>query len=443
MIKLYICLKICTYNYQSIGNCMGSTMSNYTSLVGLKFGCLEILDDGSEYPIVINEKISCIRDEKVEFISALQVGKLEHQNAYCSDGTSIPGGIYCPRTFEAYSDRVDANDFDREVTRLLKTCEIPHYKCKCSKCGKIRYYTWDTLQANPQYCLRPMYLTQKHFYSNRAANATANKRDKYENNESVLFVNDKSKVIASDEYCEKWNDRQNAKLKKQAEKYVDIIASIPRKLAKNYDKDYVGTVYESLEVLECINDSLESIPTPHYTQRHKIVYDDIIVYKQYRCRCYLCGKEQFVKCSQFGIYPPTSYGYRAYNGYWSDICCDCHVPSSFEWIVNKLLLENNIPYRVEYSFPDLFGHYGKRQLRFDFAIFNNDNSIRCLIECQGQQHYKPVDDFGGEEALEEQAINDELKREYAKVHHIPLFEIPYTDKAYEKVKETLLKDRII
>ena len=169
----------------------------------------------------------------------------------------------------------------------------------------------------------------------------------------------------------------------------------------------------------------------------------INVYKQYRCRCYLCGKEQNITCDQFGIFPPTEFGYNAYHGFWSEVQCDCHLISSFQWIVNKLLLEYGIRYQVEYTFPDLYGRYGKNQLRFDFAIFESDHSIKHLIECQGEQHYKPVEEFGGQYQLITQGLNDEMKRQYAVDHHISLIEISYKDKTYEKIKKKLQDKQVI
>jgi len=54
--------------------------------------------------------------------------------------------------------------------------------------------------------------------------------------------------------------------------------------------------------------------------------------------------------------------------------------SKMSCIVNKLLFENRIHYQVEYSFPDLYGTFGKNKLKFDFAVFNDNNSLEYLIE---------------------------------------------------------------
>ena len=150
-----------------------------------------------------------------------------------------------------------------------------------------------------------------------------------------------------------------------------------------------------------------------------------------------------MKGSKFCISPPSDHGAHAEDGYWSEIKCDCHHISSFQWIVNKLLVENNVSYRVEYSFSDLYGIYGKNKLAFDFAIFNEDNTIKCLIECQGEQHFEPVEKFGGETAYLNQVKNDNLKREYAQNHNYQLIEISYKNKQYKEVEEILKSYQVI
>lgn len=48
-----------------------------------------------------------------------------------------------------------------------------------------------------------------------------------------------------------------------------------------------------------------------------------------------------------------------------------------------------------------------------------------MIECQGKQHYEPIEYFGGVKQFKVQQDNDEKKRNYAKQHNIDLLEIPY------------------
>ena len=47
--------------------------------------------------------------------------------------------------------------------------------------------------------------------------------------------------------------------------------------------------------------------------------------------------------------------------------------------IHRLLTLKGVKFETEYTFPDLFGDSG-RQLRFDFAILNDNNKLMCLIE---------------------------------------------------------------
>ncbi|MDA1581930.1 hypothetical protein [Bacillus cereus group sp. TH228LC] len=211
-------------------------------------------------------------------------------------------------------------------------------------------------------------------------------------------------------------------------------ASYPRVKDESYDINYLYTTHESLEILECIDENYEGAVSVH-NKRTK-------VYKLYRCRCYLCGKEHKFKSSDFEI-KTRKFGPRAKDGYYCDAYCNCHKISSFQWRTIKILREHNVAHRVEVEFQDLYGVGKKNLLRYDFAVLGSGNSIKCLIECQGEQHSKPVDEFGGVSQYESQVENDKLKRVYAESHNIPLFEIKYTCNTYEKEMKFLKTAGII
>ena len=217
--------------------------------------------------------------------------------------------------------------------------------------------------------------------------------------------------------------------------------SYKRVFDSSYNNDYIGTIHESLEVLECVDEHYEELN--FISDARKKGGGTYYVYKLYKCRCYLCGKEQQIKSSKFSINPPTEHGYHEYTGYWSDAYCDCHKISSFQWIVTKLLKENKVPYKVEISFPDLYGLYRVNHLRYDFGVYDENGNIKCLIECQGEQHYEPVKEFGGDLQFVRQQKNDDLKRKYAKEKCIPLYEIPYKFKKYERIEKFLQERGII
>lgn len=111
--------------------------------------------------------------------------------------------------------------------------------------------------------------------------------------------------------------------------------------------------------------------------------------------------------------------------------CGC-LKSKGEQKIKSILQENNINYKSQYYFSDL---YWEGYLRFDFAIFI-DNKLHCLIEYQGIQHYQPIDFFKNSQ---KQWQRDQEKREYCKKNNILLVEIPYTD--FDKIDYDYIKEK--
>lgn len=106
--------------------------------------------------------------------------------------------------------------------------------------------------------------------------------------------------------------------------------------------------------------------------------------------------------------------------------CGCLTSmSQLEYHVKNYLIEHNIQFEYQKKYSDLQGIGGKL-LSYDFLVLNQNESI-CLIECQGEQHYRPIKRFGGAKQLLRQTIHDKLKREYAEhILHVPLYEVEYT-----------------
>lgn len=94
--------------------------------------------------------------------------------------------------------------------------------------------------------------------------------------------------------------------------------------------------------------------------------------------------------------------------------------------IHEILQQAGLNFQEEFSFPDLVSSSG-RELRFDFAVFDDEGDLMFLLEYQGIQHYVPKSKFGGYEGLRKQSYNDMLKREYCRKHNLILIAIPYTD----------------
>lgn len=143
-----------------------------------------------------------------------------------------------------------------------------------------------------------------------------------------------------------------------------------------------------------------------FNENHKAVF---------LCRCE-CGKECLVVGNNLQNGDTKSCGcLREENLYTGDN------------FIRKILLNNDISFKTEYSFLDLKSNKNVL-LRFDFAIFNLDK-ISCLIEFQGEQHdkyipfmHKNINNFMH---LQE---NDKLKIDYCLRENISLYIIPWEER---------------
>lgn len=94
--------------------------------------------------------------------------------------------------------------------------------------------------------------------------------------------------------------------------------------------------------------------------------------------------------------------------------------------VRQWLDKYHFVYEPQKSFDDC---RNINTLPFDFYL----PDCNTVIEYQGEQHYRPIDYFGGQENFENQILRDNIKREYCKNNDIKLLEIPY----YKNIEEEL------
>lgn len=109
--------------------------------------------------------------------------------------------------------------------------------------------------------------------------------------------------------------------------------------------------------------------------------------------------------------------------------CGCS-RSSGELDVISFMRNHDIVFEANKKFKGLVGVNGG-QLSYDF--FLPDKNI--LIECQGEQHLKPINHFGGEEQFVIQQEHDRRKKKYALKNGYHLIEIFYAD--YPNINEIL------
>ena len=82
----------------------------------------------------------------------------------------------------------------------------------------------------------------------------------------------------------------------------------------------------------------------------------------------------------------------------------------------KILTDNNIQYKTEYSFKDC--KY-KNKLRFDFFL----PDYNCCIEYDGEQHFQENTLF--QDPLSTVQLRDNIKNQYCENNNIKLIRIPY------------------
>lgn len=101
-------------------------------------------------------------------------------------------------------------------------------------------------------------------------------------------------------------------------------------------------------------------------------------------------------------------------------CPNCNY-SNGEMKIMAWLERHNIKFKTQHTFNDC--RY-INELKFDFAIFR-ENTLICVIEFDGRQHFEPVDLFGGEQSFKSTILRDGIKNNYCEKNKIPIIRIPY------------------
>ena len=126
-------------------------------------------------------------------------------------------------------------------------------------------------------------------------------------------------------------------------------------------------------------------------------------------------------CSKHGEFWMTPSNHLNYQG-----CKKCKNSIMENKIVN-ILNENNIQFEQQKRFEWL----GRQSLDFYIPEYN------IAIECQGEQHFKSVDYWGGENAYNKRKKLDLKKKNLCKINNINLYYVLYNENLNEKIQEIL------
>lgn len=141
-----------------------------------------------------------------------------------------------------------------------------------------------------------------------------------------------------------------------------------------------------------------------------------------------------MQCNKGHIYESTFKSFK--KGCRCSVCGN----SKGENKIENYLEVDKIKYKPQHKIK---GCKYKKELPFDFAVFNDDNELLFLIEYQGEQHYKPFNFNRNknpeimEENLKKIQLRDKIKKEYCEKNKIPLLTIPYWE--FDNIEEILHK----
>lgn len=140
---------------------------------------------------------------------------------------------------------------------------------------------------------------------------------------------------------------------------------------------------------------------------------------------------RIIKCQcECGNIREYSFESLLNNGAFS---CGCTKRSSGEQKIKDILTKYKIPFEEQKMFDSCRFQDTGRMARFDFYVNN-----KYIIEYDGQQHFKSVEYFGGNDALKRTKQHDKYKNNWCKKHKISIIRIPYT-----RFEELCLNDLLL
>lgn len=146
-----------------------------------------------------------------------------------------------------------------------------------------------------------------------------------------------------------------------------------------------------------------------------------------------CSTPVRIHCQKHGFFMQTPSKHIQGAG-----CPVCN-SSKGELMIKNFLVNNNVVYVQEKTFSAC---KSINKLPFDFAVYKDTEhtQLLCLIEYDGEQHYRSIDYFGGEAYLSEVKRRDAIKNKYCVDNGIRLIRIPYWDK--NKIEDILQKELV-
>jgi len=133
-------------------------------------------------------------------------------------------------------------------------------------------------------------------------------------------------------------------------------------------------------------------------------------------------------CLNHGIFSQQAHSH-CINGAGCPSCNN----STGERKIDNFLRLNDIEFSSQAKFDNAKFLKSKRSMRFDFYI----KDYNLIIEYDGEQHFRPVDNWGGEKKFKSLQKRDLEKNNYCLKNNIDMLRIPYTE--FNNIEEVLKK----
>ena len=208
----------------------------------------------------------------------------------------------------------------------------------------------------------------------------------------------------------------NTKVKVRCKDHGEFLVA-PRQLLNGSGCYQCGL--EKLSELRRIDyDEFTEIKKDIWGEKYEVKEEDYFSYQSFKV---YCKKHEYLW---------TSNGSAFLKGHG---CRKCGFGNSKgETGIFEILKTNKINFIEQHKF---FGMKSKRSLRCDFYL----PEYNLVIEYNGEQHYKPIDFFGGLEGFNETKKRDLLKKQYCIENNIYFEEIRFDDVIKKRMKEILIK----
>jgi len=165
-----------------------------------------------------------------------------------------------------------------------------------------------------------------------------------------------------------------------------------------------------------------------FVDKAKNVYGDIYDYSIDKFQDLDSLTEVFCKQHQrwFDVLPNEHIGGKR---------CPFDNESKGESMVRVYLEKNNVSFKQYHKLKGCFSEINGKCILLTFDFYLPEQN--AVIEYDGEQHYKPVERFGGEQTYKRQLILDNIKNVFCNNTGIKMIRIPYTVKKPKDIERLL------